>query len=586
LKKTLFTLSLTLLVASLIVFIACSKNSGSNTGPTNSNNIPPDQMVTASLQGRVVDESGLPVQGAAVSSGTVTTTTDVNGVFAFTSINMSSRFGYVKVVKQGYFTGSRSIITNPAASNYVSIQLMPRTATGTFPAAGGGKIVVQAGDTAAFTGSSVVNAATNAAYTGTVHVFATYLDPTDPNLYKYMPGDLRGIGTDGNETALQSFGMMLVELEDDAGNKLQIASGQQATLSWGIPASLQATAPATIPLWYFNDTTGRWIQQGTATRQGNSYTGEVGHFSYWNCDAPMGTVNFKVHLKDQHGNPLAYTFVQFQSQTLGTRGGYTDSSGFAQGLIPKGQSLLMQVVSPCGSLLGGVNVGPALTDQDLGTVTVTIDHAELTLTGTVVDCSNNPVDSGFVNATVDGLNYRAMVSKGNFTLPVSRCFISNVSVQLLAVDLGTSQQSNVTTITADTGTVKAGQLTACSTPGGPNTAQYMNFVLGGTSYAMAAPNDDINYNFSSFNSLSYISGSNVSSGALISINQLTATGTYSNDSAYINTPQGVFTGLVTTTITAFGPIDSYVEGSFTGPIAVYGGQTQTVTGSFRVQRTN
>ena len=582
-KKTLFTLCLTLLVASLIVFIACSKNSGSNTGSTNSNNIPPDQMVTASLQGRVVDESGLPVQGAAVSSGTATTTTDVNGVFTFTSINMSSRFGYVKVVKQGYFTGSRSIITNPAASNYVSIQLMPRTATGTFPAATGGKIVVQTGDTAAFSGSSVVNAATNAAYTGTVHVFTTYLDPTDPNLYKYMPGDLRGIGTDGNETALQSFGMMLVELEDDAGNKLQIASGQQATLSWAIPASLQATAPATIPLWYFNDSTGKWIQQGTAIRQGNSYTGQVSHFSYWNCDAPVGTVNFKVHLKDQHGNPLAYTYVLFQSQTLGTRGGYTDSSGFAQGMIPKGLSLVMQVVSPCGSLLGGVNVGPALTDQDLGTVTVTIDHAELTLTGTVVDCNNTAVDSGFVNATVDGLNYRASVSKGVFTLPVSRCFISTVSVQLLAMDLSTGQQSPVATVSADTGTVNAGQLTACS---GSIPAQYVNFTLASVPYALATPNNTVGYNFDSYSSFSNISGQSSSTLIDIRISQLTATGTYTNDSIYISAPTGYYTGLATSTITAFGPIDAYIQGTFTGLVATYGGQPQTVSGNFYVQRAN
>jgi hypothetical protein len=583
LKNTLFTLCLTLLVASLIVFIACSKNSGSNAGSTNSNNIPPDKMVTASLQGRVVDESGLPIEGAAVSSGTVTTSTDVNGVFTFTSINMSSRFGYVKVVKQGYFTGSRSIITNPGASNYVSIQLMPRTATGTFPAPTGGKIVVQTGDTAAFTGSSVVNAATNAAYTGTVHVFTQYLDPTDPNIYKYMPGDLRGIGTDGNETALQSFGMVLVELEDDAGNKLQIASGQQATLTWTIPASLQATAPATIPLWYFSDSTGKWIQQGTATRQGNSYIGQVGHFSYWNCDMPVGTVNFKVHFKDQHGNPLAYTYVLFQSQNLGTRGGYTDSSGFAQGLIPKGQTLLMQVVSPCGSLLGGVNVGPALSDQDLGTVTVTIDHAELTLTGTVVDCNNNSVDSGFVNATVDGLNYRASVNKGVFTLPVSRCFISNISVQLLAVNLATGQESAVLTLAADTGTVNAGQLSVC----GVQLAQYITFNYNGVSYNFNNPPDTI-FHFS-YESLWPAFYAYSTSGApldlTLAIPGLNGTGAYTIGAFQYQTSAGMTingTG-ASCTVTEY---DSFAAGTLSGNMFdSVSNKTYPLTGSFKVRLT-
>ena len=127
------------------------------------------------------------MQGVSVVSGGVTTTTDVNGIFTFSNISMSSRFGYVKASKTGYFTGSRSIITNGAASNYVSIQLIPRNETGSFEAQTGGVIVVQTGDSAAFGANTVVTASTNAAYTGAVHVFTKYLDPTDPGLYKYMP---------------------------------------------------------------------------------------------------------------------------------------------------------------------------------------------------------------------------------------------------------------------------------------------------------------------------------------------------------------------------------------------------------------
>jgi len=592
-KKTLFTLSFTLLVTSVIIFIACSKSISSSSGITNPNNIPADVTVTASLQGRVVDENGLPVEGAAVSSGAATTSTDINGIFSFTSISMSSRFGYVQVAKTGYFTGSRSIITNGGASNYVTIQLVPRNATGSFPAPTGGKVAVAPGDTATFLASSVVTAATNAAYTGMVFVFATYLNPTDPNLYKYMPGDLRGIGSDGNETALQSFGMMDVEMQDASGNKLQLAAGQQATLTMAIPDSLQAIAPAAIPLWYFNDSTGKWIQQGSAVRAGNNYVGQVGHFTYWNCDAPIETVNFKVIVKDQFGNPLAYTYIEFESSTMGTRGAYTDSTGFAQGLIPKGQTLLMRVVNQCGTLIGGVNVGPALADENLGTVTVIVAHAELTLTGTVVDCNNNPVDSGFVNAIVDGLNYRAAVRQGTFTLPVSRCLISSGSVPMLAMDLNSGQQSTVTNVTADTGTVNAGQLTACtggsgsgsgSGSGNPGaTAQYITYTLANIPYILVSPNNTIGYNFDASTSISEISGDNTFD---LDISQLTGTGTYANVSVNVVAATGTYTGTVSTTITTFGAIGSYIKGTFTGPVSSSGGPAQTINGSFQVQRAN
>ena len=568
-----------MLLVSLIVFIACSKSINSSTATnSNPNNIPANITVTASLQGRVVDQNGAPVQGAAVSSGTATTTTDVNGLFSFRNISLSSRFGYVQVVKSGYFTGSRSIITGPSSSNYVTIQLVPRTLTGTFPAPSGGKIALQAGDTASFSAASVVTAATNAAYTGTVYVYAQYLDPTDSNLYKYMPGDLRGIGSNGYETGLQSFGMMDVEMQDASGNKLQLASGQTATLTFAIPQALQASATTTIPLWYFNDTTGQWLQQGTAAREGNNYVGQVGHFTFWNCDAPMGTVNFSVYLKDQHGNPLPYTYIEFQSWAYGTRGGYTDSTGFATGLLPKGQQLLMEVMTECGTLIGGFNVGPAVADQNLGTVTVNIQNADLTLTGTVVNCGNNPVDSGYVSVLLDGLNYRAAIANGVFTLPVTRCYLANSSVQVLAVDLSDNQQSSVTTISADTGTVNVGQLTACSMV---DTNQYIDYTVAGNSYNFTTQSSTIGYSNNSYavTMSGYVSYNN---SIYLNIANLTGAGSY-NDSVYLSNG---LAGMITFTVTAFGPIGSYVQGTFTGPVSTWNQQQQsTLSGSFNVQRT-
>jgi hypothetical protein len=580
-KKTFVTLSLATMAATLVVFLACNKiTSTPSETNSNPNHIPPDQTVTASLQGRVVDQNGIPVQGAVVTSGAATTSTDINGLFSFSGISMSSRFGYVTAAKQGFFTGSRSIITNASASNYVSIQLIPQNVSGTFPAPVGGKVAVATGDTATFAASSV-EASSGTPYTGMVTVYATYLNPTDPNLYQFMPGDLRGIGSDGYETALQSFGMMDVEMEDAAGNKLQLAPGQQALLTFTIPDSLQSIAPATIPLWYFNDTTGRWIEQGSAMRQGNTYVGQVGHFTYWNCDAPMGTVNFTVHIADQYGNPLPYHYIQFTLPGYGSRGGYTDSTGFAQGLIPKSEHLLMQVLAECGGFVGGVNVGPALTDQNLGTIKVTIVNAKLTITGNVVDCSNNPVDSGYVNALVDGLNYRAMVTGGTFTLPVDRCYQSSASVQLVAGDLSTGQAGSVTTITADTGTVSAGTLTACSNVVvNPN----INFKLEGVPYNLSAPANTVvemgNYGFSA---------TGTTPSVYMYIEGLNGLGGYSggSDSTFVVLSGATYAGPVTYNIGTYGPIGGYIQGSFAGTLADVQNNlsTQTIQGTFYVLRT-
>src|SRR6185369_3575739 len=116
-----------------------------------------------------------------------------------------------------------------------------------------------------------------------------------------------------------------------------------------------------------------------------------------------GVVNFKVHLKDAHGNPLIYTPIQFIGEKSGARGGYTDGAGFASGLIPKGENMIFQVMNPCSSVVFGENLGPVLSDLDLGSLVVNMDTAALTLTGTVVDCNNKPVVSGFVNISLEGV---------------------------------------------------------------------------------------------------------------------------------------------------------------------------------------
>jgi hypothetical protein len=604
LKKTLPTLAVVASAIVILIGMACNKSSSSSSATTTNNNIPADQIVTASLQGRVVDENGLPIQGAAVTSGSASTTTDVNGIFSFTSISMSSRFGYVKVVESGYYTGSRSIITNPGSANFVSIQLVPLAAASTFPAASGGSIAIASGDTATFPANGVVTASTNAAYTGTVHVYTNYLNPLDPNLYKYMPGDLRGIGSNGLETALETYGIVAVELQDAAGNQLQLAKGQTATLTFPIPDTLQSSAPATIPLWYFNDTTGRWIQQGAAIRMGNSYVGQVSHFTYWSIDVPVTTVNFNVRLKDQYGNPIPYTRIYFTGSDyqlgFNVNSFYTDSSGYAQGLIVKGESLVMQVVTQCGNVLAGANVGPALQDQNLGTIVVNINYADLNLSGKVVNCSSSPVDSGYVNATVDGLNYRAVVRNGAFTLPILRCNNTSTQVKLIAYDFTQLVSSAAASISVTSGNVVADTLIVCggTTSGGtpaPTYNQFLSFSTQGVTGTYTNPPDtvtmayDTQDNFN-FYAIDFVNGTQ-NSIVTFTLQNFHGLGSYpiyylqyqnNGTSQTLNSIGG------TCTITQYDAVGGYIAGSLSGNLSsasAPGQASYPLTGSFKFIRT-
>lgn len=577
-------LTLTLIVlACALAIISCNKYAA-DTSASISHDLPEDKTVTASVQGIVLDENGTPVQGATVTSGMGAATTDGSGTFVFNDIQMSSRFGYVKVSKAGYFSGSRSIIIGDGGSAYVSIKLIPRVSKGTFAASSGGIITVAQGDSVTFDATSVVDAATNTVYAGIVHVFAAYIDPTDSVLFQHMPGDLRGIGMDGKETLLQTYGMMVVEMEGDAGQQLQIAPGKTASLSMKIPDVLKTKAPATIPLWYFNDTTGRWIEQGAAVRKGDQYCGQTSHFTFWNCDLPAKAVNFKMVVKDQHGNPVPYVSVTITSPTYGTVGGYTDSAGRASGLIPQGELLSLRVYSNCGTLIAGANIGPALTDQDIGTVVATVLNSTLSLSGTVVDCSDATLTNGFVNIRLEGVNYRVSLSKGGFSMTIPRCNADQVQVDLTAVDISSSVLSS-TSLTVDTGAVDVGKLTACGT----DPTEFVKVNVDGIAINILSPPDNVSYSYDHYSDKDFFYATSAANEQVsFRLPNLTASGNVSLDSMYIyvGASNEVYyqKESLSCNVSTFGPVGGFIEGSFSGTL--YKSNTGlTATGSFKLKRT-
>src|SRR6202008_1408413 len=118
------------------------------------------------------------------------------------------------------------------------------------------------------------------------------------------------------------------------------------------PQTLLQPAPATIALWSFDETTGLWKEEGTATKTGSNYIALVHHFSYWNCDMPFtGGVNFQAQLTDSNLHPLVNADVWITTGTGGFTGchGYTDSAGFVCGFVPANSTLQLLTSSsaPC-----------------------------------------------------------------------------------------------------------------------------------------------------------------------------------------------------------------------------------------------
>ena len=341
------------------------------------------KLVQGSLAGEVLDENNNPVEGAVVTLLSETTQTDENGWFEFLDINLGENHTYVEVLAPGYFAGSRSIIPSVGV-NKVSIKLLPHATIGTVDSELGGAVDFNEVKID-FTGGFVSE--NGATYSGKVTVQGTYLNPLSEDITEIMPGSLRAAGTEG-ETYLKTFGMIGIELVGEGGEKLELAEGATAQIEMPIQASMQADAPAIIPLWHFDEEKGFWVEEGTAQRDGDKYIGEVSHFSFWNIDIKVPSVTSSARIVDQYGIPLANCRVTISSPNAGSRSGYTCSEGRLKSIMPANVPLELSITEVHGSSQVTVSkdIEPLRNDEDLGDIEIVVPEP-LTVSGTIRGCN-------------------------------------------------------------------------------------------------------------------------------------------------------------------------------------------------------
>jgi hypothetical protein len=449
--------------------------------------------VTASIvSGFVTNENDIAVKDASVLIGTTTVVTDKYGYFETRNVQVIQNAGLVSVTKIGYFKGIKTFIATANKGAFFRIKLIPKTSAGTVSGTTGGIITLASGLSINFPASAIMKADTKAAYTGAVTVAAFYINPTSTELPLIMPGDLRGLDSVGNMKLLTSFGMVAVELTGASGELLQIATGKKASLTMPIPASLSATAAASIPLWYFNETNGLWKQEGVASKIGNNYVGDVSHFSFWNCDVPNNFVQFNCTVVNTAGQPVqnAYVKISLVSNPLSAGFGITDSSGYVSGAVPNNAQLKLEV-------FGNINCGSAAFSQiftttnvnvNFGNVTINTVTSIATLVGSVKNCAGTPVANGYIMIQ-DGniFNRYNLSSAGTFSFNKVICNFPN-TVSLIGEDIISTQQSLPTPYTiTSAGLNNVLPIYTC----GVTTQQYLNYTVNGTSYTYSNLTDSL-----------------------------------------------------------------------------------------------
>lgn len=556
--------------------------------------------IVRSFIGNVIDLNKNPIENVTISIGNDAVQTDENGVFMIENAQVNEQFAFIKAEKTGYIHGSRSVIPTNGI-NKISIMLLEETVAGSTNSGTAETISLANGASVSLEGEYIKE--DGSTYSGSLDVIIHHLDPADENVMLQMPGMLYAENEANEERMLQTLGMLAVELRGSGGEDLNLADGSSAEIKIPVDATLLSIAPNTIPLWYFDEDKGYWIEDGEATLVGNNYIGTVNHFSFWNCDIPAEAINLCVTVINENETAFANTRVTITSNTFGTRGGYTNELGEVCGLVPSGETLEINVYDfeVCGSnVIYTSNIGPFNTDStQLVVVSETSDIIHETIIGTFTDCNDNPITSGYVVLTYGDQQFFDIVDEGMFEINMLRCASSD-SFSIEAIDIGNLQTTGEINYTFSTPDTDLGNLMSCN-----SITEFIQYNVDGETgeNVFIATNIQATFgdtpNGTSGNNL-YIYGQGDGSGSndcfylFGNLNDAPHTGTYDNLDFQNQNDTGINIGEcisisqdnnnITYNVTALGVVGAYIDINFNGSYQDYNGNSHTITGVIHVIR--
>ncbi|MFC3201472.1 hypothetical protein ACFOEW_06535 [Alteromonas oceani] len=258
-------------------------------------------------------------------------TTDENGLYEMIGVDTTDTF-YLRVSSTEYVVDVERHIANGETERVLNLNILPIDYSTTFAATD----AINIGESAEATvniveiPASTLETADGSAPTGDITATITVIDPS---LYvEAMPGLYTTSNSEtGDIEPIESFGAFSLTLTDADGNDLDLVDGTTATVR--IPlASGVANPPATIPLYYFDESTALWVEEGEATLTvidgASFYVGTVSHFTTWNADQVYNTVELLGCVVDTEGLPVANVQVLSEGTSyIGRSSAYTDAEG-------------------------------------------------------------------------------------------------------------------------------------------------------------------------------------------------------------------------------------------------------------------
>lgn len=389
------------------------------------------------------------------------TKTDENGVFYFRNLDLKEESTYLYTESVGYFQGSRTFIPKAGNAEFMQISLLPLAASADFEATEGGIIDLPEGAQLNISANAIKDAS-GADYQGTVNIANNFLEPNQPGLESMMPGNLNALDEDGNWKSLATYGMMALQLTDDAGGLLEIKNPDMAALLIPIAEDQLNSAPSSIAVWSFDTENGYWIPNGSAQKGNGYYSTPITDVDFLNWAIPYPMLNLTTQLQLSPDN-VPYGNATVEITVLGSgicAYGTTDNTGLLETTVAANQVLSIAVTGHCGDLIYEGEIGPYANDVQLGTFIVESPNANMIeVNGTLEDCQNTTVPIGYAHIQLGDQSHILFAEvDGSFTSYIDAC--SHEEFTMSGVDVLAGTEGEILPFQTNEA-VNAGTISTC-----------------------------------------------------------------------------------------------------------------------------
>jgi len=583
---------ITLLLLVLLAFSACRKEKDDlNLVNSITHSDPAAVYINARLMGVVENEQGQAVSGAVVKVGNHQTTTNAQGLFLFNNVPLNQQGAFVHVTHSGHWQASRKVYPHHNGSHYTRLVILPVQNVAQVDAATGGEVTSNSGFEMNFQPDAFADAAGNP-FSGSVSVAARWLNPMDEGTVHMMPGDLRGVNAANQQVAIANFGIAAVELSG-GGQDLNLREGYPAELKFPVPEAMQSSAPSEIGLWRFDEVSGIWRQEGTATLNGSYYLAEVAHFSFWSIGEEYDVVELSGTISDENDNPVSGIPVSVLHPDFGYIGTvFTAANGFFSGQVPAGEQLTLMVSNQCNESLIAQSISPLSSDTDLGTITISDGESSMTMiSGTLQNCDGEAVNSGIIYVCWSG-GCQAILAANDGSFAQSFVHCATQSFNILVIDYNSGQTVSLNKSVSES--INLGSVVVCEA----QLDTYISLNFDGNLRFYPFPNQFIQ------NGRTNLKAENSNYSIEVSFPGQNV-GVFANDTVsftyfeYSSTPEiALFLesgscslgecSNFTVTVSQYGEIGGYIEGTYSGTLDMSNSLQQfpgeSISGNFRVIR--